>query len=405
MNRIIFHIDVNNAFLSWEAVYRLCELGETQDLRTIPAVIGGDEKNRHGIVLAKSMPAKRYGITTAETLLEARRKCPGLTIVPPRMSVYKTYSKQLLTLLREFAPVIEQYSIDEAFADMTERIPPSADRENAALALAHTCKDMIDRQLGFTVNIGVSKNKLLAKMASNFEKPNRVHSLFPREIQTKMWPCNVGSLFFVGKATCTRLYNLGIRTIGDLARTDPAILTAHLGKHGRLIYEYANGLDDSPVQANAAESKNYGNSITLPHDVTTYSEVKTKLRSLCSLVGRRLQKDHVLAGVVCVSIRYADFSQNSHQCTLASPSNSTETLFQESCRLFQELWNGSPIRLLGVSTSKLTKESLRQLNLLDQDNFIRQEHLASALQDIRRRFGEHAIIRASDLSSTEANDE
>lgn len=394
MNRIIFHIDVNNAFLSWEALYRIRELGETQDLRTIPSAIGGDRESRHGIILAKSMPARAYGVKTAETIGEAMKKCPNLMIVPPRRWIYDENSQKLMDLLREYSSVIEKFSIDEAFADMTGT---SDIIRSSPLTVAEELRQTIHDRLGFTVNIGVSTNKLLAKMASDFEKPDKVHSLFPGEIREKMWPLPIRDLLFVGRSTEQKLYNLGIRTIGDLANSDRDIICRHLGKHGSMIHNYANGIDEAPVAAEAAESKGYGNSTTISHDVTDPREAKDILRTLCASVGRRLQKDHVRAGVVAVSIKNSSFMRCSHQCTLDTATDSPEELYEHSCRLFDECWDGTPIRLLGVSTSKITKETLRQLNLFDQEKIEKQQRLDSAIDTIRNRFGKDAIVQAGTL--------
>lgn len=401
MNRIIFHIDVNNAYLSWEAHYRITELGESLDLRTVASAIGGDEETRHGIIVAKSMIAKSYGVKTAETLNEARRKCPNLLIVPPRHTVYKEYSRRLFALLQEYSPVIEKFSIDEAFMDMTDS---SVSRSKNPVQTAESLRQTIRDRLGFTVNIGVSSCKVLAKMASDFEKPDKVHSLFPHEIKKKMWPLPVGDLLFVGRSTRQRLYNLGIRTIGDLATFDREIILSHLGKHGKLIHDYANGIDPSPVAAEAADAKGYGNSTTISHDVTSAAEAKRYLLSLCESVGSRLRKDHVCAGVVAVSIKNASFVKNSHQCTLAVPTNATNSIYDLVCRLFDECWDGSPIRLLGVSTSKITSESMRQLRLSDElssGRNHRQDKLDRAIDEIRRKFGEDAIKRARFLDPPE----
>lgn len=394
MNRIIFHIDVNNAFLSWEALYRIRELGETLDLRTIPSAIGGDRESRHGIILAKSMPARAYGVKTAETIGEAMKKCPNLMIVPPRRWIYDENSQKLMDLLREYSSVIEKFSIDEAFADMTGT---SDIIRSSPLTVAEELRQTIHDRLGFTVNIGVSTNKLLAKMASDFEKPDKVHSLFPGEIREKMWPLPIRDLLFVGRSTEQKLYNLGIRTIGDLANSDRDIICRHLGKHGSMIHNYANGIDEAPVAAEAAESKGYGNSTTISHDVTDPREAKDILRTLCASVGRRLQKDHVRAGVVAVSIKNSSFMRCSHQCTLDTATDSPEELYEHSCRLFDECWDGTPIRLLGVSTSKITKETLRQLNLFDQEKIEKQQRLDSAIDTIRNRFGKDAIVQAGTL--------
>lgn len=393
---VIFHIDVNNAFLSWEAVYRLTKLNETLDLRTIPAVIGGDEKKRHGIVLAKSMPAKAFGIRTAETLAEARKKCPDILVVPPRHHIYQIFSKKLIDYLRSLTPCVEQYSIDEAFIDMTgcPLLAGCSPMEASDIIRAE-----IHSRFGYTVNIGVSSNKLLAKMASDFEKPNKSHSLFPDEIEQKMWPLPVNELFFVGHASAKKLYNLGIRTIGELARFDRDILKAHMGKHGMTIHDFANGIDPSPVLSEHPESKGYGNSTTLPRDVTSADDAKKVLLNLCESVGTRLRADDFRAQVIAVSIRNHDFCHSSHQCTMPDATNVTSELYHYACTLFDEVWDGSPVRLLGISTSKLTREYSRQLNILDGSFYIRQGKMEQAVDDIRKKFGKDAIFRASSLDN------
>ena len=393
MERIIFHIDVNNAYLSWEALYRIQELGESLDLRTIPSAIGGDRESRHGIILAKSMPARSYGVQTAETIGEALKKCPNLVIVPPRRWVYKENSRKLMELLREYSPAVEQFSIDEAFVDMTG---VSREMTSDPVLAAEVLRQAVRDRLGFTVKIGESCNKMLAKLASDFQKPDRVHSLFPDEIREKMWPLPIRRLLFVGRSTEQKLYNLGIRTIGDLAHSDKAIICSHLGKHGAMVYNYANGIDESPVAAQAPDSKGYGNSTTISHDVTDSHEAKDVLRRLCDSVGKRLQKDHVRARVVAVSIKNSDFMRYSHQCTLATATDSPAELYQQACRLFDECWDGSPVRLLGVSTSKITKDSLQQLNLFDHEKLEKKQRLESAIDSIRSRYGKNAVMRASE---------
>ena len=243
MNKVIFHIDVNSAFLSWEAVYRLAHRGETLDLRTIPSAVGGDMALRHGIILAKSLPAKKYGIQTGETLLEAQRKCPGLVLVPPHYNLYEQCSRAFMEILQEYSDIVEQYSIDEAFVDMST----SCHLFGSPVETATLIKDRIREELGFTVNIGVSCNKLLAKMASDFQKPDKVHTLYPEEIESKMWPLSVSDLFFVGRATTKKLFSVGIKTIGDLAAADPVWLRTILKKQGDIIWGFAHGVDCSPV--------------------------------------------------------------------------------------------------------------------------------------------------------------
>ncbi len=393
---IVFHIDVNNAFLSWEALERLKEDPTCVDLRTIPSIVGGSEENRHGIVVAKSTPAKKYGIKTAETLADARKKCPNLTIVPPRHSIYREYSRMLIGYLRELSPVVEQFSIDEAFVDMTEC--PLLSRYTPVDA-ANFVREEVFQRFGFTVNIGVSTTKILAKMASDFEKPNKVHSLFPEEIQEKMWGLPVSELFFVGKASAKKLYNLGIRTIGELAVFDKDIIRSHMGKHGTLIHDYANGIDPSPVVSEQADAKGYGNSTTLSRDVTDAPEAKRTLRSLCESVGRRLRADDVMAYVVAVTIKDHTFRQSSHQCTLITATNDTDELYKQACELFDDFWDGTPIRLLGVSTSKITKQKEQQLTLFNTAQYQKQGKMEEAVQEIRKKFGDNAIFRASSLEN------
>lgn len=239
-------------------------------------------------------------------------------------------------------------------------------------------------------------------MASDFEKPDKVHSLFPDEIKEKMWHLPVSDLFFVGRASAKKLYNLGIRTIGELARTDKAILQSHMGKHGATIHDYANGIDTSPVLSEQADAKGCGNSTTLPRDVTDAGEAKNILLKLCESVGSRLRADGFMAQVVAVSIKDSQFRHVSHQCTLSSATNITSELYNSVCSLFDELWDGSPIRLLGVSTSKLTRERLRQINLTDSRHYMKQGQLEKAVDEIRKKFGNDAIFRASSLEKSAA---
>lgn len=397
---LIFHVDVNSAFLSWESVYRIYELNETTDLRLIPSAVGGDQEKRHGVILAKSTPAKQYNIQTGEPIVNALRKCPNLTIVPVRFDVYETYSKAFVDILRTYTPKVEKFSIDEAYMDMTGTQKLYQDPVKTATEI----KDLIYSELGFTVNVGISTNKLLAKMAGDFKKPNLVHTLFPDEIPKKMWPLDVRQLLFVGKATEQKLKSLGIRTIGDLAHADPNMLKAHFGKQGAMIYEYANGIDNSPVLASKADPKGYSNSTTISHDVTDAKEAKKILLSLCETVAYRLREDNVMASVVAVSITDCYFHNSSHQMSLMSATNTTNELYQHICQLFDQLWDKhTPIRLLGVHTSKLTKEAHQQYNLFDMQKFEQFNKLDQTLDEIRKKFGSNSIVRASLLNQDQKN--
>ena len=395
MRRVIFHVDVNSAFLSWEAVYRLRVLGETLDLREIPAAVGGDMEKRHGIILAKSPLAKKYGVRTGEPVVDAKRKCPGLVLVPPRHDLYKRESAALMEILREYSPEVEQFSVDEAFLDMTGMEALFGE----PVAAAYGLKERIYRELGFTVNIGISENKLLAKMASDFEKPDKVHTLFQAEVPEKMWPMPVGELFLVGKATERRLSQLGIRTIGELAMTDVKVLKSYLKKHGELIWEFANGHDVSLVEPEPPENKGYGNSTTIAFDVTDAQTAKLVLLSLAETVASRLRRAGKKAEVISVSIKNNELHRESHQMQLESPSDITEELYEAACKLFDELWDQSPIRLLGIHAGKLAEGEGRQLNIFDKGKYEKLEKLDAALDSIRLRHGKDAVMRASFLES------
>lgn len=392
---IIYHVDVNSAFLSWEAKHRL-DTGETLDLRTVPSVIGGSEKHRHGIVLAKSVPAKKYQIHTGEPLMRAREKCPGLLVIPPSYSLYVQSSEKLLDKLRSYAPKVEPYSIDEAFCDMSGTTRLYGD----PVDFAHRLKDEIREELGFTVNIGVANNRLLAKMASDFEKPDRVHTLFYDEIAKKMWPLDVSELFFVGRSTTQKLYSMGIHTIGQLAKTSPDILRARLKSHGETIWNYANGLDVSAVLDRNEPSKEYGNSITVPFDVTDADTAKNILLSLCETIGARIRADHVYIKRISVTIRDCEFKDCSHQETLFSATDVTEKIFETACKLFDSLWNHTPIRLLGVQTFQVSDEEFTQYSLFDSAHYEQLKKMNHAVDEIRKKFGEDAIKRACFLEET-----
>lgn len=388
---IIFHIDVNSAFLSWEAVYRLAHRGETLDLREIPSAVGGDMALRHGIILAKSLPAKKYGVQTGETLLEAQRKCPGLVLVPPHYNLYEQCSAAFMEILREYSDVVEQYSIDEAFVDMSA----SCHLFGTPVETANEIRERIKNELGFTVNIGVSCNKLLAKMASDFKKPDRVHTLYPEEIEEKMWPLSVSELFFVGRATTKKLFSVGIKTIGDLAAADPVWLRSILKKQGEIIWGFAHGVDCSPVLSAPAPNKGYGNSTTIPFDVVDVPNAKKVLLALAETVGNRLREDKVQVEVIAVGIRYSDLSYVSHQRRLTASTNLTGELYRNACELFEELWNGAPVRHLGIHTCRVQDSDFsRQLTLFDSLDYEKLARMDFTLDQIRERFGIDSVQRA-----------
>ncbi len=395
--QIIFHIDVNSAFLSWTAIEMLAD-GETTDIREIPAIIGGDSATRHGIVLAKSIAAKSYGIQTGEPVVNAFRKCPNLVMVPPNHRKYEEHSRALMAFLSDICPDIEQVSIDECYMDYS----PIASRYTCPEAAAACIKDAVYEQFGFTVNIGISDKKVLAKMASDFKKPNLVHTLYSHEIKEKLWPLPVSDLFTCGRSSAQTLQKLGIRTIGELACTDLSILESHLKSHGRTLWNFANGRDDSIVETTRAKAKGIGNSTTLPRDITDRADAHKVLLELCESVGKRLRASHSMAESICTEIKYNTFKNVSHQMPLDSPTASTDILYRHACRLFDELWDNTPIRLLGVRTTKLVEEGTPvQLSLFDYQAPVseKQKRLDAALDNIRARYGKDAIKRGSLLDS------
>ncbi|MDD3220260.1 MAG: DNA polymerase IV [Lachnospiraceae bacterium] len=397
MERIIFHIDVNSAFLSWSAVEHLHQDPSALDIRTIPSIIGGDQKSRHGIVLAKSVPAKKYKIQTAEPIVNALKKCPTLHIEPSNHAMYSEYSHRLMEYLKSITPDIEQVSIDECYMDFTG----IAHLYESPIAAARIIKDTIYQTMGFTVNVGISCNKLLAKMASDFEKPNRIHTLFPDEIPGKMWPLPVSELFMAGKSSVEVLHKLEINTIGDLANANPDTLASHLKSHGTLLWEYANGIDDSPVESAPFQAKGIGNSTTLSQDITQADDAYLILRQLSEKVGQRLRKSNQYAQSVCVEIKYHTFVSVSHQMQLHTPTNANEIIYQHACELFDSLWDFTPIRLLGIRTSKLIDDtepiqlSLFDIDFSDLSNNKKQEQLDAALDKIRSKYGKDAVKRGS----------
>ena len=394
---IIYHIDVNSAFLSWEANYRIHELGDSLDLRTIPSAVGGSEEQRHGIVLAKSTAAKYFGVRTGEPLVKARQKCPELVIVPPNFELYVRSSRAFITLLKQYAPVVEQVSIDEAFCDMTG----TELLYGSPVEFAHTLKDMISSQLGFTVNIGISSNKLLAKTASDFEKPDKVHTLFPEEIPDKFWPMPISELLFAGRSSFKTFQHLGIKTIGDLAASDRQLIVSHLGKHGGQLWDYANGIDDEPVTEIAAANKGYGNSQTIPFDITDRDTAQRFLLSLSETVGARIRGDGAHISTVSVSLVDCEFHHSSRQMTLSSTTNVTETIYHCACILFDQLWDGTPIRQIGVHTSHATDTAYEQYDLFNLQRSAKLTKLNAAVDTIRTRYGEDSLKRACFVGSDE----
>ncbi|MBQ8813604.1 MAG: DNA polymerase IV [Lachnospiraceae bacterium] len=396
---IIYHIDVNSAFLSWEASYRINQLGDSLDLRDIPSAVGGSEEQRHGIVLAKSTAAKRFGVRTGEPLVKARQKCPELVVVPPNFDLYVRNSRAFMDLLREYAPSVEPFSIDEAFCDMTG----TELLYGSPVEFAHTLKDMISSKLGFTVNIGISNNKFLAKTASDFEKPDKVHTLFLSEMRDKFWPLPIGDLLYAGRSSLKTFQHLGIKTIGDLAASDRQLIMSHLGKHGGQLWDYANGLDHDTVTVHEASNKGYGNSQTIPFDITDRATALRFLLSLSETVGSRIRADSAHISTISVSLVDYEFHHSSRQMTLSSTTNLTETIYHSACTLFDQLWDGTPIRQLGVHTSHATDTAYEQYDLFNLQRSEKLTRLNAAVDSIRTRYGEDSLKRACFVGSDESH--
>lgn len=388
-DRLIFHVDVNSAFLSWEAVESLRRGGP--DFRLIPAVVGRDPESRTSIVAAKSIPAKKYGINTAEPVSMAIRKCPGLVVVKPHFELYRENSRAFMAICRKYAPLVEQFSIDECFMDFTgtSNIYPDY------MALANKIKDEIKNELGFTVNIGIGRNKLCAKMASDFEKPDKIHTLFPEEIADKMWPLPIRDLLFVGKMSAQVFKKNGIMTIGDLAKLPPELVVRMVGdKVGRGAWEYANGIDNSPVTDEVREAKGYSHSVTLEQDLTDRAEALKILDEMTDHVARKMRAENVKAFCVGVSIRNLDFQNKSHQRRLYNATDITAEIYSIVEELFDELWDGvTPLRLLKVFLTDVTHEDYSQMDIFDDGSRERARRLDKALDDIKNKFGNASISK------------
>ena len=393
--RLIFHVDVNSAFLSWEAARRVKE--GLPDLREIPSCIGGDPKSRRGIVVAKSIPAKKYGVTTGEPVALALRKCPDLVCVPGDFALFDRCSRAFKKICASYAPVMESFSFDEVFLDMsgTHLIYPDP------VAVAHEIKDKIRDELGFTVNVGIGTNKLLAKMASDFEKPDKVHTLFPSEIPEKMWPLPVRDLLFLGKASEQKLLRAGIKTIGDMAKSDEAEIRQLLGdKNGRQLYRYANGIDDSPVRSEREEAKGYSAETTVEEDIVTYEQALSLLLAQCDVVAARMRRDGKKCSCVAVTYRTLDFKTRSHQKNFEDPTDVTEEIFAQVKKLLYECWKCEPLRLIGVALTDLTSDEFRQMSLFENtEDREKQKKVDETIDDIRRRFGNGMIVRGSTIST------
>ena len=389
MERQILHVDVNNAFLSWTAV-EMIKNGSQIDIREIPSIIGGDESKRSGIVLAKSPKAKEFGIKTAETIYQARMKCPSVKIYKSDFKVYQKYSNMLYKLLQEYTDKIERFSIDECFLDMTNYL-----MKRTSIEVAQEIHVRVKKELGFTVNIGVANNKLLAKMASDFTKPDKIHTLYANEIKQKMWPLSVSELFMLGRRTVPKLQNMQIRTIGDLANTNKELITKKFGKHGLQMWEYANGIDNSEVKYLQEKPKGIGNSITLPENISEIEKLEEIILALSEQVTYRLRKYKMKAKVVNVQLRTKDFVDSSHQEKLEYPTASTKEIYKKAQKLLTNMYKPyTPIRLVGLRVEGLEENEMQQTTLFEHKDEKKQEKLDKVIDELKNKYGYNFITRA-----------
>lgn len=382
--RIILHVDVNNAFLSWTAVDMLNK-GNTIDIRNRYAIIAGNEKERKGIVLAKSNLCKKKGVITAEPIFQARKKCPYLEIYPPNFNIYKYFSDAMYNYLLNYTNVIERYSIDECFLDYTDLTLLFGN----PIKTAYKIKEDIKNMFGFTVNVGIGNNKLCAKMASDFEKPDKVHTLFLNEIKEKMWPLPVNDLFMIGKSSSKKLNSLGINTIKELANTDSVTLYKYFKNRAIQMIESANGIDNSKVEYQYTDPKSISSSTSFPYNYKTKEEIYPTLLMLTKEITDKLKQKKLYTSNINIWIKYTNFTKVSKQIKLNNPTKDENTIYNYSIKLFNNLWNEEPIRAICVGISNFSKTNSIQLNLFNKtkiENKQSNEKLDNILQELNNKY-------------------
>ena len=400
-NRIILHIDVNNAFLSWTAVDML-KKGYKYDIRNKYAIIGGSEKDRKGIVLAKSTPCKKIGIKTADTIYSAKKICPNLEIYPPNYKLYKYYSDAMYNYLKQYTNIIERYSIDECFLDYTS----SYKLFGNPVKLAYKIKEDLKKLYGFTVNIGVANNKLCAKMASDFEKPDKVHTLFNNEIKEKMWPLPIGDLFMIGKSTTKKLIELNILTIKDLANTNVDFLNKRFKNQGKIMWEHANGIDNEEVYYIRSDPKSISNSTSLPYDYTNLSDILKVIKELSIETSQKLREKNLYTNTITIWIKYSNFYKVNKQITLNNNTNNTDIIYDKAKQLFINTWNKEPIRALCVGVSKIDSSHNTQLSLFDKNekkDTKKDDNLWKTIDTINNKYHKNMITYANIIKKDNTN--
>ncbi len=392
MKRIILHIDVNSAFLSWSAI-KLLEEGYSKDIRDEISVIAGDPKKRHGVIVAASIPAKKIGIKPPINLFEAKKKCKNLIVVSPDYNFYSKKSKELMCFLKSLFSDVEQYSVDECFVDYTGFRKLYGNEVDFAYKL----KDEIYKRFKFTVNIGIGNNKLSAKMASDFEKPNKVHTLYLNEFKEKVWGMDISNLFMAGKASCKKLRELNINKIGELASADLNMLIRNLKSQGKLLYEYANGIDNSEINSSSYEDKKgIGFSRTLEYDMDDKDEIYKYLYYFSKDISKELREKNIYASTLVITIRNNEFKTYNHQQKYLNGINLANDIYEKAKELFNQTWNKEPIRLIGLRVSELSDSNHFQLSIFDEitDN-VEEEKIQNIIDKINNNYGKEIINRGN----------
>lgn len=389
MDRIILHIDVNSAFLSWSAI-KLLKEGFNKDIRNEISVIAGDPNKRHGVIVAASIPAKKIGIKPPINLFEARKKTRDLIVVKPDYQFYKKCSENMINFLKSLFPEIQQYSIDECFIDYTTMKKIYGDE----VKFAYKLKNEIYKRFGFTVNIGIGNNKLSAKMASDFEKPNKVHTLYKYEFKNKVWNKDISELFMAGKSSCKKLRELNINTIGELANSDYDMLIRNLKSQGKLLYEYANCIDESRVEPDMYEErKGIGLSRTLEYDSNDKKLIFSYLYDFSKEISKKLRDKKVYANTIIITIRNNEFKTINHQGKCINAVNLTDDIFEKAKQLFLNIWDKEPIRLIGLRVTDFTSTNSIQLSIFDKNNDKHEkEQLQKIVDDINNKLGNSSVM-------------
>ena len=387
MGRAILHIDMNSCYASIECLHH-------PEIRHLPVAVGGDVEARHGIILAKNELAKRAGVKTGEALWQAKQKCPDLVIVPPHYQLYLRFSRMARAIYAEYTDLIEPFGLDEAWIDVT-----GSGVFGDAVEIAETIRNRVKFELGITVSIGVSFNKIFAKLGSDYKKPDAVTVFGKDDYREKVWPLPVEELLYVGPATTRKLRARGIRTIGDLAQTDPTLLHSWLGKMGYVLHAFANGNDPSPVAPLGEEAiiKSIGNSTTTPRDLTCEEDVNIIFYVLAESVAARMRENGFRAKTVQISLRDTDLFSFERQCKLESPSCLASELHDAGMRLLRDHYRfRKPLRSVGIRGMDLVPiQTAMQLNFFeDPVRREKRERLEVAVDELRRRFGHAAVSRA-----------